>query len=102
MCNQQATEHTREKKPGSRHCETACCKLQKRAVERFPDKSEQWTWAYRIKATERAKRRNIAEACQVVVTVLQTLSPSYPVELWQDIKDSDNMCEALKVTNNFK
>ena len=38
MCNQQATGHTREKKPGSRHCETACCKLQKRAVERFPDK----------------------------------------------------------------
>ena len=53
-------------------------------------------------ATERAKRRNIAEACQVVVMVLQTLSPSYPGELWQDIKDSDNMCEALEVTNNFK
>ena len=53
-------------------------------------------------ATERTKRRNIEEACQVVVTVLQTLSPSYPGELWQDIKDSDNMCETLKVTNNFK
>ena len=49
--------------------------------------------------TERTRRRNISEAAGVMVTVLQTLSPSHPGELWKDLRDSGKICEALNVTN---
>ena len=48
-------------------------------------------------AAERTRRRNIAEACQVMVAVLRVLSPNYPCELWLNVKDSNDMCEALEV-----
>ena len=41
--------------------------------------------------------RNIAEACQVMVAVLRVLSPNYPCELWLNVKESNDMCEALEV-----
>ena len=48
-----------------------------------------------------AKEHN-PEASGVMVAVLQTLSPSYPGELWKDLRDSDKVCEALNVTTRTK
>ena len=48
--------------------------------------------------TGHTRRRNISEASGVMVTVLQTLSPSHPGELWKDLRDSGKICEALNVT----
>ena len=48
-------------------------------------------------AAERTRRRNIVEACKVMVAVLRVLSPNYPYELWLNVKDSNDMCEALEV-----
>ncbi|CAH3183537.1 unnamed protein product, partial [Porites evermanni] len=47
-------------------------------------------------AAERTRRRNIVEACKVMVAVLRVLSPNYPYELWLNVKDSNDMCEALE------
>ena len=55
-----------------------------------------------LATTERTRRRNISEASGVMVAVLQTLSPSYPGELWKDLRDWDKICEALNVTNRTK
>lgn len=52
-----------------------------------------------LTTTKHTRRRNISEASEVMVTVLQTSSPSHPGELWEDLRDSDKICEALSVTN---
>ncbi|KAL9963885.1 hypothetical protein ACROYT_G027439 [Oculina patagonica] len=53
-------------------------------------------------ATERTRRRNISEASEVMVTILQTLSPSHPGELWKILKDAGTIDEKLHVCYSAK
>ena len=46
-------------------------------------------------APERTRRRYIAETREVVVAVLQTLSPSHAADLWDALRTSDKMCEVF-------
>ena len=52
---------------------------------------------------EWTKRRNITEASGAMVANLQTLSPSYHGELWDELGRSENLCEAFNTakTNKF-
>ena len=52
--------------------------------------------------TERTRRRNMSEACDAMVAVLQTLSPRHPGELWEELRKSDKLCEVLNVTKITK
>ena len=52
--------------------------------------------------TERTRRRNISEACEVLVTILQTLSPSHPGELWKYLTAAGKIGEKLYVCNSAK
>ena len=49
-------------------------------------------------ASERTKRRYIAETRDVVVAVLQTLSPSHAADLWDALRTSDKMCEVFDLS----
>ena len=46
-------------------------------------------------ASERTRRRYVAETREVVVTVLKTLSPSHAADLWDALRTSDQMCEVF-------
>lgn len=46
-------------------------------------------------ASERTRRRYIAETREVVVAVLKTLSPSHAADLWDALRTSDKMCEVF-------
>ena len=49
--------------------------------------------------TKHTRRKKHFRSIWVMVTVLQTLSPSHPGELWKDLRNSDKICEALNITN---
>ena len=46
-------------------------------------------------ASERTRRRYIAETREVVVAVLKMLSPSHAADLWDALRTSDKMCEVF-------
>ena len=48
-------------------------------------------------ASERTRRRYIAETREVVVAVLKTLSPSHAADLWDALRTSDKMCEVFNL-----
>ena len=53
-------------------------------------------------ALGRIKRRNITEAGDAMVAILQTLSPRDHGELWDELGRSEKLCEAFKTTKTNK